>query len=46
MYLNSIDFLRENELDDLAPLTTLVCSKVLYSHQKAEQKGEGQMILD
>lgn len=44
MYLNSIDFLWEN--DDLAPLTTLVCSKVLYNHQKAEQKGEGQMILD
>lgn len=46
MYLNSIDFLQENKLDYLAPLTTLLCNKVLYNHQKAEQKGEGQMILD
>ena len=46
MYLNFIDFLWENELDYLAPLTTLLCNKAVYNHQKAEQKGEGQMILD
>lgn len=35
----------KHELNYLAPLPTLVCNRVLHNHQKAEQKGEGQMIL-